>query len=150
MNDMIDFNKMLTQMLAQGADDSMKIPPPIFAELKGEVLALDVEAGMMQTRYPVEERFTNPLGYVQGGIIGATLDNTIGPLSFLVAPPSVTVTFNLSFLKPIAAPATHYVVTAQFEGREGRKLTFSAVAHNEDRSIEYTKVEAVHLIVRRS
>jgi acyl-coenzyme A thioesterase PaaI-like protein len=152
MTQLLDLNEQFTQLMREryGAmTDQMVLPPPIFAELGSEVVALDVEAGMMQMRFPFEQRFTNPLGYMQGGMIGAAMDNTIGPLSFLVAPPSVTVRFDMRFLKPINAPITHFWVTAQLESHEGRKLTFTATAHDEERSIEYTTAHAEHLILRK-
>jgi len=65
-------------------------PPPVFALMKGEFVELDLDAGLLSARFPVLESYLNPYGSMQGGMIAAAVDNTLGPLSVLVAPPNVT------------------------------------------------------------
>jgi uncharacterized protein (TIGR00369 family) len=84
------------------------------------------EGAALTVRFPFDERFTNPMGVMQGGMIGAAVDNTIGPLSFLVAPPSVTTQFNLTFLRPVKPALDHFLVEARLTERTRQYLFFSA------------------------
>ncbi len=83
-------------------------PPPCFIDFDGEVLALDLEAKTLRVRFPNQERLHNPAGLIQGGNLVTMMDNTIGPLSYVVAPPSTTTQFNTTFLRP-ALPEYDYV-----------------------------------------
>ncbi len=63
---------------------------------------IDPAAGTIEIGFAADERFANPQGYVQGGILGAMLDDTHGPALFghvdgAIFP--VTVDFNISFIK---------------------------------------------------
>jgi uncharacterized protein (TIGR00369 family) len=76
---------------------------PAASKLLGWTLRkVDPAAGTIEIGFSADERFGNPQGYVQGGIIGAMLDDTHGPALFAhvdgkVFP--VTVDFNISFIK---------------------------------------------------
>ncbi len=98
---------------ARAGTGSLKIPPPCFVEMKGEFTAYDEQQQRLVARFPVEPRYQNPLGYMQGGFLAAAIDNTLGPLSYLVAPPSVTLQLSTQYLRPVA-PDTDYV---EVEGR---------------------------------
>jgi acyl-coenzyme A thioesterase PaaI-like protein len=58
-----------------------QFPPPVFTTMQGEFIALDLDHQSLTTRFPVDERYLNPYGLLQGGIIAAAVDNTFGPLS---------------------------------------------------------------------
>ena len=82
--------------------DNFEAPPS--AKLLGWSLhAIDTEAGTIEIGFTADERFLNPAGTVQGGILAAMLDDTQGPALFghthgeIYAP---TVDFNISFVKP--------------------------------------------------
>lgn len=108
------------------SNGSLKIPPPAFLEMGGEFVSLDPKTETAEVRFPVQERYENPLGYMQGGFLAAAVDNTIGPLSFLVAPPSVTKTMTMTYHKPVSAEMSHIIVRAQKESLDGRKLWLTA------------------------
>jgi uncharacterized protein (TIGR00369 family) len=81
-----------------------RFDPPPSAKLLGWTLrAIDTEAGTIEVGFTADERFLNPGGTVQGGILAAMLDDTQGPAFFgsthgtRYAP---TVDFNVSFVKP--------------------------------------------------
>ncbi len=84
-------------------------PPPVFVAMKGELLELDLENGSLTARYPILESYRNPYGTMQGGMIAAALDNTLGPLSVVIAPPNVTRTLEIKYSKP-ARPEMGYIV----------------------------------------
>jgi uncharacterized protein (TIGR00369 family) len=82
--------------------DRFEAPPS--AKLLGWTLrAIDPDAGTIAIEFTADERFLNPGGTVQGGILAAMLDDTQGPAFFgsthgkHYAP---TVDFTVSFVKP--------------------------------------------------
>ena len=76
---------------------------PAASQLLGwTLLAVDPAAGTIEIGFTADERFGNPQGFVQGGIIGAMLDDTHGPALFAHVDGAVfpvTVDFNISFIK---------------------------------------------------
>ncbi len=106
--------------------DNFLIPPPVFAAMGGEFVSLDLKAGELITRFPVLEDHLNPYGVVQGGMVAAAVDNTLGPLSMLVAPPNVTRRFEIKFSRSVTPEMKTITVKGQFLGREGRRLGFAA------------------------
>ena len=82
--------------------DTFEAPPS--AKLLGWTLrAIDPAAGTIEIGFEADERFLNPAGTIQGGILAAMLDDTQGPALFgstngeIYAP---TIDFNISFVKP--------------------------------------------------
>jgi uncharacterized protein (TIGR00369 family) len=66
------------------------------------LLAIDPAAGTIEIGFIADERFSNPQGFVQGGIIGAMLDDTHGPALFAHVDGKafpVTVDYHVSFIK---------------------------------------------------
>ena len=85
---------------AAPAGIALQIPPPCLVDMQGEPLEYD-EGASLSVRFPVLARYANPLGHMQGGFIVAALDNTMGPFSYLIAPPSVTSALNTQYLRPV-------------------------------------------------
>lgn len=77
-------------------------PPPIATMLGGSIVAVDVEAGTLESNYIATEAFLNPAGTVQGGMLSAMLDDvtaflvtaTLGEGEFCA-----TLNLNVSFLR---------------------------------------------------
>lgn len=134
--------------LAKSGD--LKIPPPVFQEMKGELVAFDPIAKSLTVRFPVEERFQNPMGYMQGGMIAAAVDNVIGPLSFMVAPPSVTKTLEMTYLRPVPASLDAITVEARLVSMEGRELLFTAEVRRGEETVLATAVARHHTIRPRN
>ena len=99
----------ITSMLPKQAD--IEIPPKIFIDMEGEYIEY-IEGESLTTRFPVKERYQNPLGAMQGGMIVAAMDNTYGPLSYMVAPPSVTTHINATYIRPVTVHDQYLEVTA--------------------------------------
>lgn len=102
----------------------LQLPPPCFVTMGGQFLTFDAEARRLRTRFPVKVEFQNPMGFMQGGLIVGAIDNTIGPLTFLVAPPSVTTQMNTSYIRPITPELSHIEVEAVVTEMT-RKLLFA-------------------------
>jgi uncharacterized protein (TIGR00369 family) len=57
------------------------VPMPPSARMMGwRLIHLDADAGEMEVAFEGKPEFRNPAGYVQGGIIAAMMDDTMGPL----------------------------------------------------------------------
>jgi len=148
-----DFQPLLDQMGDLGAA-GLKLPPPVFELMKAEVRdyrpATETEGvgAVLLVRFPVQEAFQNPMGVMQGGMIAAAIDNTVGPLSFLVAPPSMTSQLSLSYLAPVSPDLAHIDVEARLVARAGRQLVFDATVSAPD-GTTLVMARASQTIVRR-
>jgi uncharacterized protein (TIGR00369 family) len=87
------------QRMVQG-----EVPPPAVAKLLGgRVIALDLAQGSLTSEYQGNDTFLNPAGQLQGGILGAMLDDvTAGLVDATVQPGEgvATLSLTLSFLRP--------------------------------------------------
>jgi uncharacterized protein (TIGR00369 family) len=54
-------------------------PPPAALLLGFELLQADPEAGTIEVAFKASEQFLNPAGVIQGGLLAAMLDDTLGP-----------------------------------------------------------------------
>ncbi|MBL8019095.1 MAG: PaaI family thioesterase, partial [Leptospirales bacterium] len=76
--------------------------------------------------FPAPLKFANPLGTLQGGIIGAYIDDTMGPLCFsTVKGPTTTIGLNINYLRSVKCPDT-VTVEARITGRGRRVLHLEA------------------------
>jgi acyl-coenzyme A thioesterase PaaI-like protein len=147
-----DANEVLTKVMQvfeerYGKDlERFLVPPPVFTELQGEFIDFDLEQGKLRARFPVEERFLNPYGVLQGGMIAAAIDNTLGPLSMLIAPPNLTRSLELKYSRPSKIPDRYIVVETWLTKREGRRLFFKAAARNPEGEL-IVRAQAMHWII---
>lgn len=76
-------------------------------------VSCDFEKGTIDIAYDVQEWELNPEDIIHGGMTSTALDTTMGMLAHyythLNAPTVVTVTMNVSFLKPIALGDTFHI-----------------------------------------
>lgn len=126
--------------------DAYKVPPPVFAAMRGEFLAFDLEEKSLTAQFPVLERYLNPYAAMQGGMIAAAVDNTLGPLSVLVAPPNLTRRLEMTYSKSVTLDMGVVVVKAKLLSREGQRLTFNADVRSRDGS-RLARAKAVHWIL---
>jgi len=119
----------ISEVLKDRLGDKLKdflIPPPIFELMRGEFLVIDVKAMRIKTRFPILPEYQNPYRTMQGGMVAAAVDNTLGPLSMLVAPPNVTRRLEMKYSHPITIDLQFIIVEGKFLKRDGQRLTFSA------------------------
>ncbi|PLY11714.1 MAG: PaaI family thioesterase [Desulfuromonas sp.] len=122
------------------------LPPPVYETISAEVVEVDAEQGVLWLRFPMLRRYLNPYGTMQGGMIAAAIDNTIGPLSMLVAPPNVTRSMELEYFKPVPGSLSHVLVCAKLTERHKRRLVFEASVQSPNGD-ELATARAVHLVV---
>lgn len=106
--------------------EQFRIPPPSFLEMEGDFVDFDEEAGWLIARFPVRESYMNPYGSMQGGFLAAAVDNTLGPLSMLVAPPNVTRRLEMKYSRAVTLEMGEIIVRAEFLGQDGQWLDFKA------------------------
>lgn len=109
----------------------IQIPPNIWVDMEGEFTEWDEEEHILSARFPVQARYQNPLGMMQGGMIVAAIDNVFGPLSYLVAPPSLTQQLNTTYIQGVGPQDEYIIVTAQVEHKTRRFLYLSARVTNQ-------------------
>lgn len=85
-------------------------PPPIAQTLNFDIQKTDVENRQLTCAFSVDDRYLNPAGMVQGGILSAMLDAVLGQTTGMMLgedqfPP--TLDLNVSFIK--AAKAGKFV-----------------------------------------
>lgn len=124
-----DIDALLRARLVEGS--GLLIPPPCLLEMEGEVLAYD-DGHSLELRFPVLARYRNPMGHMQGGFVVAALDNTLGPFSYLIAPPSVTTALNTQFLRPVTAATPFIVCRAELVERTRSQLYLRGVVRAPD------------------
>lgn len=123
----------INALIQAKAPDAIKalIPPPCLVDMEGEFL--EYEEGLrLKMCFPVLPRYRNPMGNMQGGYIVAALDNTLGPFSYLIAPPSVTTSLNTQYLRPAPANDPYIVCEAWLVERTRNVLHLHADARNAD------------------
>jgi uncharacterized protein (TIGR00369 family) len=54
-------------------------PPPAAALLGWKLVTVDPDAGTIEVSFTATDQFLNPAGDVQGGLLAAMLDDTLGP-----------------------------------------------------------------------
>lgn len=81
-----------------------ELPTPPCAQLLGwHVLDANPAQGWIRVGFEARREFTNPAGYIQGGLLAAMLDDTMGPAVFVHTEGALytaTIDFNVSFMAP--------------------------------------------------
>ena len=81
-----------------------RFPKPPCAELLGwEVVDQDPARGWIKIAFQARTEFLNPAGFVQGGLLAAMLDDTMGPAVLVMSEGRLftsTLDLNVSFLAP--------------------------------------------------
>ena len=126
--------------------DACLVPSPAFLAMNGEIHAFDEEDGVLATRFPVLAKYLNAYGSMQGGMVAAAVDNTLHPLSMLVAPPSVTRRLQMKYSRPVTPDLEYITVKGRLLERRGRWLTFSAEVRDQEGAL-MARARAVHWIV---
>ena len=96
----------------------------VWIELEGEFLEFDKENETLKCKFPVRERYFNPLPTTLGGIIDSWIDITMGPLSVLLGQKAVTKTFSIKFIKPVGPSIKYVTAVAWRESINGRSSQF--------------------------
>lgn len=118
----------LKALSEKSSDSRVQIPPRCFEDMEGEVI--DYSDASLTVRFPVKERYQNPTGMMQGGLITAAIDNTFGPLSYFVAPPSATQQLNTTYIRAVKPDDAFIEIEAVVVEQAGRQLFMNAEVRN--------------------
>lgn len=121
----------------------LTFPPACFVSMGGEFLFFDAKEKRLRARFPVKPEFANPMGYMQGGLIVGAIDNTVGPLTFLVAPPSVTTQLNTSYIRPITADLGYFEIEAVVTEQTRRLLFVDAVVYAANKQLAHARASCM-------
>ncbi len=129
----VEESEILEQLKSAVSDAEslgLEIPPPVFNFMEGRIESYD-PGKSLRTSFPVKAEYSNPMQRMQGGMIAAAIDNTMGPLSLLVSKSAaVTLSMNLDYVRGISAGKRLYV-TASVVSRSRTNLIMEAVASDE-------------------
>lgn len=108
---------------------NLEFPPKIMLELGTEFLEYKKEK-FLKGKFIAQEKHTNPMGFLQGGILTAMFDNIIGPLSYLAARnPATTIDLTTNYLRSIR-PGEEIIIEANVIAKGVRTLFIEAKAYN--------------------
>ena len=111
-------------------ENNMELPPKIFIDMEGEFIEF-VENIKLIARFPNMERYMNPFGFMQGGILVAAMDNTISPFSYASAPPSITKEIKTEFKRPVKRAEKYIDVVATVVEKASSYILLQAEVLNE-------------------
>ncbi len=94
--------------------------PNVWVELEGELLDFNKEKQTLKCKFPVRERYFNPLPTTLGGIIDSWIDITMGPLTVLLGQRAVSKNFSIKYLKPVGPSIEYVTAVAWRESIDGR------------------------------
>jgi acyl-coenzyme A thioesterase PaaI-like protein len=94
--------------------------------MQAEFVEFNAEKNQLTIRFPLLESYLNPFNYVQGGFLAAAVDNTLGPLSVLVAPANLTRRLEMTYSHPVTLEVGSISVIGRLVRQEGRQLHFAA------------------------
>ena len=137
-------NKLLTMV---PSTTGMELPPKVFIDMEGEFIEF-VEGKKLVARFPNKERYMNPFGYMQGGIIVAAMDNTISPLSYVVAPPSITKEIITTYKRPIKENDSFIDVIGTILEKSEKQIILKAEVMNEKGKLAATGIATCVFIKR--
>ena len=124
--------ELMERLKAYPWTEGMEIPPPVVRELEGEFVSV-VPGESIVARWPVLDRHLGPAGTLQGGIMAAMVDNTVGPLAYLTTDQlCVTVGLDLSFVRPVTRRDGHVEVRVEVLDATRRFLFLRADVRNPD------------------
>ena len=114
------FEDMFGSFIEEARASGVQIPPNSIQESRATFLEYESRKRLL-SEFPAQEKHANPLGMLQGGIIAALIDDTMGPLSFAaVRGPTTTLNLSVNYLRSVKCP-DRVRVEARVTGR-GRQV----------------------------
>ncbi|EMY77031.1 hypothetical protein LEP1GSC060_3299 [Leptospira weilii serovar Ranarum str. ICFT] len=125
----VDMNKMADKMFKEYGLN-LELPPKSFKEMNAEFVEFEGSKRIV-VRIPYDDRFTNPIGIFQGGMLCTALDNTFGPLSYLAAKrPCVTTDLSTQFFRTFSPKDEYVLIEAKVVSKSPAMLTMQAEVRN--------------------
>jgi acyl-coenzyme A thioesterase PaaI-like protein len=124
------------------------VPPQIFEEL-GVAFTVYKNKHYLAATFPAQQRFANPMGAFQGGIVDGALDVLYGSLAFFITGgrPAVTLTMESSFHRPIPANGQPFTAEVRLRAAHGRTIFLEGAVKGPDGKTAVTS--ATTLVIRK-
>ena len=108
----------------------LQMPPATNAALGTRYT--DIETGkMLAAEIQFNSKFTNPMGFFQGGFLCGVFDEVYGPLSYMASGrPAVTIEMSTSFVRPFTEKDKFVTVRAEVVSQTKSLLVLRAEARN--------------------
>ncbi|WP_294962424.1 PaaI family thioesterase [Sulfurimonas sp.] len=145
MSQTLEIEELLREIHGDDLEDLL-LPPPSYTAMQCELVEFDKENSTLTTKIPVLESWLNPYATMQGGMIVAAIDNTLGPLSILLAQKNMTINLESKFKKPVTMDLEYIYVTASLVESKKRALIFEVVVKDKEDNI-YITAKVINLIV---
>jgi acyl-coenzyme A thioesterase PaaI-like protein len=136
----------LFERIVRDSGGRFQIPPPVFRTMQGRLVGYDPVEKVLRAAFPVLSEQLNPYGTMQGGMIAAAIDNTLGPLSMLVAPANFTRHLEVKYRRSVTPESGEVMVEGRFLERKKRMLFFQARVLDGEGN-ELAGAKAVHWVV---
>ncbi len=131
--------------LRGGMGTSVALPPRIVEELRPQFLDT-AAADTAACAFPAQERFANPMGMLQGGIIAAAFDFVFGMLAFLqVQRPCASVTLNLAYIRSLPADGRAFTVEARLRAAMRTMVFLEGTACDADGNVVATAATTMNV-----
>jgi len=92
----------MTKPMPKSVFDNLNMPP-ISRLLGWHLIDLNADEGVIKVGFEGKKEFCNPSGFIQGGMLSAMLDDTMGPAAFIMTEGKLytpTITMTVNFLSP--------------------------------------------------
>ncbi len=92
----------MTKPVAPSVFDNLNMPP-ISKLLGWRLIEAKPEEGVIRIGFEGKPEFCNPSGFIQGGMLTAMLDDTMGPAAFIMSGGKLytpTITLTVNFISP--------------------------------------------------
>ena len=92
----------MTEPMPKSVFDAYKMPP-IGKLLGWRLIDLKAEEGIIKVGFEGKPDFCNPAGFIQGGMLSAMLDDTMGPAAFIMSGGKLftpTISMTVNFIAP--------------------------------------------------
>lgn len=145
--EMVEYFKECLAKHYPGGLEGVAVPPPSFTSMNAEFLKIDPEALVVEVKFPVAHETLNPFGTMQGGMIAAAVDNTIGPLSMIAGPVNFTRDLSLKYRNPVKGTYEYVTVKAELTEQKNRRLFFAADVRDPEGTL-LVSAKAVNWIIQ--
>lgn len=133
----LDIKELFSSVLGDDFHE-YELPPPSFTIMQCEIIAFDKDKAILTTKIPVLQEWLNPYATMQGGMIIASIDNALGPLSLLIAPKNMTRNIESKLIKAITMDVEYIYVTASLNEAKKRRLIFDVVVKDKEDNLYAT------------
>jgi uncharacterized protein (TIGR00369 family) len=92
----------MTKPMPKSVFDNFNMPP-VSKLLGWRLIELNADAGVIKIGFEGKSEFCNPAGFIQGGMLAAMLDDTMGPAAFIMTEGKLftpTITMTVNFMSP--------------------------------------------------